>query len=174
MYHKLTNFFPNYMFAKILMDAEQGTKTLMEHPDLPLRIDSDTYAKSEIHTFIDTFFQERGYDTKNSTCRLQGTEPHSQYKVHQDTPSKKITLLIYVKGVDGTTFYESAYKENRQWIGENPTVDTFTPNAGYWFDATHRPFHSYANTQDTMRWVFMYNTIDAGVYDSVSRNTASK
>ena len=169
-YTKLYDFFPDDMFTEILNAAEQGTEHAIKHPDFPIIIDTNTFLKSYIHDYIDEYFENYGYNTEQSVCRLQGTLPGAEYKVHKDTPSKVVTLLIYVKGEDGTTFYESAYKEDRQWIGENPTVDAFTPNAGYWFDKESQPWHSYHNNQDSVRWVFMYNIQDTGVYDSVGRD----
>ena len=173
-YTKLYDFFPDDMFTEILNAAEQGTEHAKKHPDFPIIIDTNTFLKSYIHDYIDEYFENYGYNTEQSVCRLQGTLPGAEYKVHKDTPSKVVTLLIYVKGEDGTTFYESAYKENTQWIGENPTVDTFTPNAGYWFAKESQPWHSYHNNQDSIRWVFMYNIQDTGAYTSVGRDTTSK
>lgn len=182
-YTKLTDFFPADMFAEILNAAEQGTEYAKKHPDLPLIIDTDTFNRGYINNYIDAYFNELGYNTENSTCRLQGTFPGTEYKIHKDTPSKVVTLLIYVKGEEGTTFYEDVKgKDHISWNdglpkhnwGINPTVDTFTPNAGYWFDKETQPWHSYTNNQDSTRWVFMYNIIDAGAYTSVSRDTASK
>ena len=182
-YTKLTDFFPADMFAKILDAAENGTPKTMQHPDLPLILDVDTFKNTDIHTHIDNFFKDLGYNTENSTCRLQGTKPGAEYKIHKDKPSKVVTLLIYVKGQEGTTFYEDVHgKAHITWNegcpkadwGINPTVDTFTPNAGYWFDRNSQPWHSYENTQDTIRWVFMYNIQDIGKYESVQLNTTSK
>ena len=183
-YTKLTDFFPADMFAEILNAAEQGTKHAKELPDLPLIIDVETFTKtgkfdSRIHSYIDKYFDNLGYNTEKSVCRLQGTLPGTEYKIHKDTPSKVVTLLIYVKGEEGTTFYEDVHpKSHISWNdgcpkadwGINPTVDTFTPNAGYWFDRDSQPWHSYKNNQDSIRWVFMYNIQDTGVYDSVSRD----
>ena len=47
------------------------------------------------------------------TARNQaGTE----YKIHKDTPSKVVTLFIYVKGEEGTTFYEDVKgKDHISW-----------------------------------------------------------
>lgn len=183
-YTKLYNFFPEDLFTEILHNAENGTETTMEHPDMPLILDVDSYNKgTKIHDYIDKFFDELGYNTEKSTCRLQGTKPGAEYKPHKDTPSKVVTLLIYVKGKEGTTFYEDVKgKHHETWNegcpkaewGINPTVDTFTPNAGYWFDRDSQPWHSYWNTQETIRWVFMYNIQDTGAYTSVGRDTPSK
>ena len=178
-YTKLTDFFPEDMFAEILNAAEQGTENAKDHPDLPLIIDVDTFIDGHIHSYIDKFFDNLGYNTSESTCRLQGTKPGTEYKIHKDTPGKSVTLLIYVKGQEGTTFYEDVKgKDHITWNkgcpqadwGINPTVDTFTPNAGYWFAKETQPWHSYKNNQDSIRWVFMYNIIDRGAYDSVGRD----
>jgi len=179
-YTKLTDFFPADMFAEILNAAERGTKHAKDHSDLPLILDIQTFKDGHIHQYIDKYFDNLGYNTEQSICRLQGTKPGTEYKIHKDTPSKVVTLLIYVKGEEGTTFYEDVHsKSHISWNdgcpksdwGINPTVDTFTPNAGYWFDRDSQPWHSYTNNQDSIRWVFMYNIQDIGAYESVGRDT---
>ena len=178
--HKLYNFFPDDMFTEILNAAEKGMPKDMEHPELPLILDTNIYQDTRIHTYVDDFFSDLGYDTTHSVSRLQGTKPGAEYKIHKDTPSKIVTLLIYIKGQEGTTFYEDVHpKSHISWNdgcpkadwGINPTVDTFTPNAGYWFSRDDQPWHSYHNNQDSIRWVFMYNIQDKGVYTSVGRDT---
>ena len=182
-YTKVTDFFPADMFAEILNAAEQGTEYARKHPDLPLIIDIDTFKDGHIQQYIDKYFDNLGYNTEQSVCRLQGTLPGTEYKIHKDTPSKVVTLLIYVKGQEGTTFYEDVHpKTHISWNdgcpkadwGINPTVDTFTPNAGYWFNKEDQPWHSYKNNQDSIRWVFMYNIQDIGAYTSVGYNPTSK
>lgn len=181
-YTKVTDFFPADMFAEILNAAEHSSHNHRKHPDLPLIIDIDTFIDGDINQYIDKYFNNLGYNTEESVCRLQGTLPGTEYKIHKDTPSKILTLLIYVKGEEGTTFYEDVKgKDHITWNagspkadwGINPTVDTFTPNAGYWFDRDSQPWHSYTNNQDSIRWVFMYNIQDTGAYDSVGRDTTS-
>ena len=182
-YTKLYDFFPADMFAKILDAAENGTPHMNDHPDLPMIMDVDTWYETDIHKHCNKFFDNLGYNTERTTCRLQGVKPGTEYKIHKDTPSKVVTLLIYVKGEEGTTFYEDVHpKSHISWNdgcpkadwGINPTVDTFTPNAGYWFNKEDQPWHSYKNNQDSIRWVFMYNIQDIGAYTSVEYNPTSK
>ena len=181
-YTKLYDFFPADMFAEILNAAEDKANNLKELTDLPLIVDHETFIDGHIQQYIDKYFDNLGYNTEKSVCRLQGTKPGTEYKIHKDTPSKVVTLLIYVKGEEGTTFYEDVKgKDHITWNrgcpqadwGINPTVDTFTPNAGYWFDRDSQPWHSYTNNQDSIRWVFMYNIQDIGAYESVGRDTTS-
>ena len=98
-YTKLYDFFPADMFTEILNAAEdKANKLKIEVPDLPLIVDHETFIDGHIHQYIDKYFDNLGYNTEQSVCRLQGTLPGTEYKIHKDTPSKVVTLLIYVKG----------------------------------------------------------------------------
>mgnify|MGYP002876354861 CR=1 FL=1 len=86
------------MFTEILNAAEHSSHNHRKHPDLPLIIDIDTFIDGHINQYVDKYFNNLGYNTEESVCRLQGTLPGTEYKIHKDTPSKILTLLIYVKG----------------------------------------------------------------------------
>lgn len=154
----LKDFFTEEQFNRLLSYCNDEDLQYNE-PDSPYSTKWDMNNLSDIKDKLDTMFIEYGYNTKHTNCRLQRTEPNAVYKTHKDFMGKRVSLIIYLVGKDGTTFYEDAVKqEDKTFKGSNPTVDTFTPNAGYWFDNHENGrYHSYQNTQDTPRWILMYN-----------------
>ena len=168
MYTKLSNFFPVHLYEELIALCTIGD--YKQHGALPLEIQS--LNNTTYHTYCDDVFQQKGfhvYQTDGdfgSSCRIQSTPPLYEYPIHQDRPGKSITLVIYLKGQDGTYFYaaEDTYKEGnidgkRVWKSRTPPiVDTFTPNAGYYMTQDIRPHHSYINNNPIdKRYVFMYN-----------------
>ena len=85
-YTKLTDFFPADMFAEILNAAERGTKHAQDHSDLPLIIDIQTFKDGHIQQYIDKFFDNLGYNTEKSVCRLQGTKMQRNIKYTKIRP----------------------------------------------------------------------------------------
>ena len=173
--HKLNDFFPYTIFNKLLA-LTQSDEYWNEHGGVKgLKILATSRVKviKEAEEYCNATFKGLGYEIYpkeensrwGSDARLQMTPPGMEYPIHQDSEWKSITLLIYLSGEDGTYFYNAAdcYKEGevngkRVWrCKSDPIVDTFTPNAGYWMDRSTRPHHSYINTTDTNRYVFMYN-----------------
>ena len=170
MYTKLTDFFPqDYLNELIELCGEVGE--YQTHGAIPLEL--LTLNRTKYHEYCDEVFKNKGYDIWpqedgqfGSSCRIQATPPSYEYPIHQDRLGKLITMLIYLKGQDGTYFYaaEDTYKEGdidgkRVWKCETPPiVDTFTPNAGYYMTQDIRPHHSYINNNPIdKRYVFMYN-----------------
>ena len=158
--HKLTNFFNEKQLNRLLAacnDEDLVYPTDNGDTTYATKWNSNDFA--DIQDKCDTMFIEYGYDTSHSSCRLQRTEPNATYKTHRDFMGKRISLVIYLEGADGTIFYKDAVKQaDKTFKGIDPTEDTFTPNAGYWFDNhTEGQYHMYQNTQTTPRWIFMYN-----------------
>lgn len=156
--NRLNNFFQDFELEKILEHCNDDGLTITGNSDVYLLKSGDwlNWAKDK----CDTLLTEYGYDTAVSNARLQKTMPLVEYPIHRDFSGKIVSLIIYLIGKDGTVFYENAEKKGKVFYGINPTVDTFTPNTGYWFDnQKNNHWHSYQNTQDTPRWIFMYNVV---------------
>ena len=160
MINHLTNFFKDYEFENLLEHCnDDGLRFTGNGDEYAIKQgDYLDFAKDK----CDTMFIEYGYDTSNTIPRLQKTMPHVEYKCHNDFMGKRIALIIYLIGNDGTIFYETAVRtgQSNNVKGINPEQDTFIPNNGYWFDNHEKQlYHSYENTQDTPRWIFMYNVM---------------
>ena len=160
--NRLNNFFEDFEL-ELLLEHCNDDDLIQNANTKDVSVKSGGWIKS-MHNKCDTMLTEYGYDTTNSNCRLQTTMPGTAYKTHRDSEAKQVSLIIYLIGKDGTVFYEDAEKKNLdgvwRWYGSNPSVDTFTPNTGYWFDNHEsQVWHSYKNTQDTPRWIFMYNVL---------------
>mgnify|MGYP001175924577 FL=1 len=83
---------------------------------------------------------------------LRESTPGVNYKSHTDLASKKLTCLIYLEpksNGDGTIFHGYDNKHN--------TEHTWQVNTGYIFKPNNFSYHSYRNTRDTSRWVYMIN-----------------
>lgn len=119
------------------------------------------------HTHEDSLIVKEGngwvdYDVDESpyTCvgELQTTPPRCRYGVHQDTPSKMHTLIIYLHPQEGngTKFFSALNPDKTRGIGG--VEDKWGINCGYWMGIDReRPYHSYQNDTDETRWIFMYN-----------------
>ena len=161
LYHKIESFFPQELYFELQNLAIHGNDSVYMDRSAGRALDS--YAGPDninptINDYCNNYFTDLGYTPngaeRQSQCRLQGTVPQTEYKVHQDGQFKEITLLIYIHPIeaDGTIFYD----EDKKY----PIEDTWKPNSGYWFNREQAPYHSYRNTLTCQRWVFMYNILD--------------
>jgi len=174
LYRKLYNFFPQDIYDDLVkLATSDQTPNITKHIpnrrtregqakylDLPC-FQNLNYNNPELDRaveYTEMFMSTRGIERErtptDSLGVLQGTPVGGDYGIHCDSPQKLLTLLIYIhpQQCDGTIFYD----RNK----ENPVEDEWIPNSGYWFsgDRVHSsPPHSYKNTSDEMRWVYMWN-----------------
>lgn len=116
----LKDFFTEEQFNRLLSYCND--EDLHEGGDPAFSAKWDDRNLSDIRDKLDTMFIEYGYNTSHSNCRLQRTEPNAEYKTHKDFLGKRVSLIIYLIGEDGTTFYEDAVKQqDKTFKGINPT-----------------------------------------------------
>ena len=83
---------------------------------------------------------------------LRCSPPGEDYEIHKDSTNKLLTCLIYLEPEvsNGTFFHES--KDDLPGIEHK-----WKRGTGYIFKSGRGSFHSYKNTTDNLRWVYMAN-----------------
>ncbi len=87
---------------------------------------------------------------------VQGYKGPNTYHLHLDTTTKIMTSVVYLSPQEnvGTKFYEDGK-------GHGMYEDPWKVNCGYIFCRSENSWHNYENPQDNIRWVAMYNIINA-------------
>jgi len=83
---------------------------------------------------------------------LRCSPPGEDYEIHKDSTSKLLTCLIYLEPEvsNGTFFHESM--DDLAGIEHK-----WKRGTGYIFKSGRGSYHSYKNTTDKLRWVYMAN-----------------
>ena len=181
---RLTNFFPQDILEGLLEIIQNPPKPdqlktvpltkIIDGQNRPCSDQLGVYHKERYpiiqsaHDFATDYFQnheesimvkhDRGESHYTINGELQTTPPHCRYGVHQDTPRKLHTLIIYLHPTDGdgTLFFDEMNPHKTRGIGGQQ--DPWSVNCGYWMGIDgERPFHSYRNDTDETRWIFMCN-----------------
>ena len=123
-------------YTEITRTLDDGTDNFFSYPyDKPLH-------HSQNYTVV-----KPGYISESLRC----SPPGEDYPIHKDSTQKLLTCLIYLEPEvsNGTFFHESMDTEGI----EHPWVR----NTGYIFKGGYHSFHSYRNTTENNRFVYMLN-----------------
>lgn len=92
--------------------------------------------------------------------------PHSAYKVHLDSPWKRLSTIVYVGEINQGTLFHESLKEGSKIVGQIEWKE----NRAMAFVPSSSSFHSYANDKDYVRDTIVINM---GSIESVSEEIKS-